>query len=142
MYHRALSTTPLVHIVLGKFKKKRVRCSVPECIHAGPRRFDTIEEKRTDVHIGIRMLEDAYQNQFDKVILVSGDSDLVPALNVIKFRFPSKQIIVYVPTRNPIRGAAVELRSAADKNRNLPLKSSTVSAVSCPVSRWCRSAPH
>ena len=83
--------------------------------------FDALEEKRTDVHIGIHMLDDAYQNRCEKQILVSGDSDLVPALNVIKSRFPSKEIIVYVPTRNPIRGAAVELRSAADKDRNLPL---------------------
>ena len=67
------------------------------------------------------MLDDAYQNRCDRQILVSGDSDLVPALNVIKSRFPSKEIIVYVPTRNPIRGAAVELRSAADKDRDLPL---------------------
>ena len=67
------------------------------------------------------MLDDAYQNRFEKLVLVSGDSDLVPALNVIKSRFPKKQIIVYVPTRNPIRGAAVELRSAADKDRDLPL---------------------
>jgi len=30
-------------------------------------------------------------------------------------------VLVYVPSRNPVRGAAVELRSAADRHRNLPL---------------------
>jgi hypothetical protein len=48
-------------------------------------------------------------------------SDLVPAVNMVKTRFPAKQITVYVPSRNPVRGAAVELRAAADKNRDLPL---------------------
>ena len=67
------------------------------------------------------MLDDAYQNRCGTLILVSGDSDLVPAFNVIKSRFPNETIIVYVPTRNPIRGAAVELRSAADRDRDLPL---------------------
>lgn len=121
IYLRALATLRLVNVVLGKFKKKRIRCCVAACVHSGGRMFDATEEKRTDVHIGIHMLDDAYQNRCDNLILVSRDSDLVPALNVIKARFPDKQITVYVPTRNPIRGAAVELRWAADKDRDLPL---------------------
>lgn len=48
-------------------------------------------------------------------------SDLVPVVNMVKTRFPAKQITVYVPSRNPVRGAAVGLRAAADKNRDLPL---------------------
>ena len=58
----------------------------------------------------------------DIFVLVSGDSDLVPAVDWIKTVAPSKQVIVYVPTRHPLRGAAVELRAAADKARNLPLE--------------------
>jgi hypothetical protein len=33
----------------------------------------------------------------------------------------AKRSIVYVPSRSAIRGAAVELRAAADKDRTLPL---------------------
>ena len=36
-------------------------------------------------------------------------------------RYPEKQVIVYVPSRNPIRGQATELRTSADKDRTLPL---------------------
>ncbi len=53
---------------------------------------------------------------------VSGDSDLVPAVHMVKGRFPQKRITVYVPTNNPVRGYAVELRAAAHKNRDLPLQ--------------------
>lgn len=123
-YLRALATLPRVTVIQGRYKKKRVKCGV---IHASctvqppDRLFFTPEEKRTDVNIGIFMLDDAYQGLYEHAILVSGDSDLVPAVNMIRTRFPNKQVTVYVPSRNPVRGAAVELRAAATKNRDLPL---------------------
>jgi uncharacterized LabA/DUF88 family protein len=121
-YLRALETLPLVEIVLGQFKVKRVKCQVQACTFTGARRFATQEEKRTDVNIAVRMLDDAYQDMGDRFVVVSGDSDLVPAVSQIKTRFPGKEIIVYVPARNRARGAAVELRGASDRHRSLPLE--------------------
>lgn len=121
VYLRALETCPKVHIVLGKFKNKNLTCRVASCTYSGPRRYVAAEEKRTDVSIAVHLVDDAYQDAADRFVVISGDSDLVPALNVTKLRFPEKQLIVYVPTRNTARGAAVELRSAADKNRTFPL---------------------
>jgi len=46
--------------------------------------------------------------------------DHVPAITAEKELCPDQQVIVYVPTRNRVCGAAVELRSAADKDRTLP----------------------
>jgi uncharacterized LabA/DUF88 family protein len=120
-YLRALETRPLVSIVLGKFKRKAVRCSVTRCSFDGQRDFKVPEEKRTDVNIGLHMLDDAYRDRCDTFVVVSGDSDLVPAVDMVKQRFPKKKIVVYVPTRSKIRGAALELRNAADKHRDLPL---------------------
>lgn len=121
-YLKALETLPLVSVVLGRYKDKTVRCLVNACtVNSSGRFFNTQEEKRTDVNIAVSMLDDAYQKLANHLIVVSGDSDLVPAVNLIKFRFPHIKITVYVPARNPVRGAAVELRSAADKHRDLPL---------------------
>jgi uncharacterized LabA/DUF88 family protein len=120
-YLLALATSPKVDVVLGKFKRKQVTCRVGGCSYSGSRAFETTEEKRTDVNIAIQMLDDVLHDRTDRVVLVSGDSDLVPAIELIKTRSPATQIVVYVPTRNPIRGAAVELRSVADKNRTFPL---------------------
>jgi 6-hydroxy-3-succinoylpyridine 3-monooxygenase len=121
-YLRALQTLSLVDVVRGRYKKKSVKCLVQICsVPDRDRMFGTQEEKRTDVNIAVSMLDDAYQGLCDHLIVVSGDSDLVPAVNMVKTRFPAKQVTVYVPSRNPIRGAAVELRAAADKNRDLPL---------------------
>jgi hypothetical protein len=87
----------------------------------GQPQFTVPEEKRTDVNIAIQMLDDAYQDSCDQFVLVSGDSDLVPGVNRLKIRFPKKQVTVYVPSRDPARGAAVELRASADQHRNFPL---------------------
>jgi uncharacterized LabA/DUF88 family protein len=82
--------------------------------------FDTCEEKRTDVNIAVYMLDDAYNDKCDNFVLVSGDSDLVPPIKMIRHRFPTKQVIVYVPAQHPTRSHAVELRSSANLSRNLP----------------------
>jgi 6-hydroxy-3-succinoylpyridine 3-monooxygenase len=119
----ALATRPLVQPILGNFKRKRVRCGYQQCsVAGGPARlFDVHEEKRTDVNIAVYMLDDAYQDACDNFVLVSGDSDLVPAVKMIRYRFPKKRIIVYVPAQVPQRGAAVELRTSAHAHRLLPL---------------------
>jgi 6-hydroxy-3-succinoylpyridine 3-monooxygenase len=121
-YLKALSTTPLVDVILGKFKRKTLKCGVATCNAVGPKFYDTREEKRTDVNIAIFMLDDAYRDQCDQLIIFSGDSDLVPAVNMVRLRFPQKRIVVYVPTRNPTRGAAVELRTSAHVHKTLPLQ--------------------
>jgi uncharacterized LabA/DUF88 family protein len=120
-YLQALATLPSVSIVLGKYKTKHIKCTVPTCLHPGPRVFVSQEEKRTDVNIAVSMLDDVTQGLCERMIVVSGDSDLVPALARVKVRKPATEIIVYIPARNATRGAAVELRSEADKDRTLPL---------------------
>lgn len=122
-YLKALETLPLVNVVRGRYKNKSVKCSVQKICNVsdGDRFFSIPEEKRTDVNIAVSMLDDAYQNLCDHLIVVSGDSDLVPAVSMVRTRFPEKIVTVYVPSRNPIRGAAVELRASANKDRDLPL---------------------
>jgi len=121
-YLRALETLPLVETTLGRFKTKRIRCRVSACRMSGPRRFTWPEEKRTDVTIGVQMVDDAYQEEADRLILVSGDSDLVPAVSLVRERFPEKEVLVYIPSRDPTRGAAVELRNSANRAKLLPLQ--------------------
>lgn len=119
IYLKALATNPLVEVILGKFKMKNVKCGVPGCTIVN-KWYLTPEEKRTDVNIAVFLLDDAYQDLCDQFIIFSGDSDLVPAVNMVRQRFPKKKIIVYVPSQNPIRGAAVELRTSAHVARTLP----------------------
>jgi len=129
-YLEALKTTPLVEVHLGKFHRRPVPCEVRRCRFSGPRRFDRREEKRTDVHIGVRMLDDAYQDACDHLVLVTGDSDQVPAIERVQERFPLKQISVYVPVtddsgsdaKKEERGKFRELGSVTKNAKPLSLK--------------------
>lgn len=121
-YFRALRTLERVSIVLGKYKRREVRCSVRNWPFHGRSSFSGFrgeahrcEHRPANAH---RCLED----NCDKLIVVSGDSDLVPAIRAVKRVDRKKQTIVYVPHRTPQRGAAKELRDAADRNSSLPLK--------------------
>jgi len=121
-YLRALATLPLVAVYLGKFTESTINCGVTACTHAGRRNFTRQLEKGTDVNIAVQMLNDAYQDRCDQLVLVTADSDLAPALRIIRETFPDKKTFVYVPPgSNNERGAAVELRAAAHRNKTLPL---------------------
>jgi 6-hydroxy-3-succinoylpyridine 3-monooxygenase len=131
-YLRALATFPLISVTCSNHKNKKVTCRVAACTFPGDRVFQTAEEKRTDVELALQMLDDAYQDHCDRFILVSGDSDLVPAVE--RVRGMGKEVVVYVPARrDDLRGAAVELRAAADRAKTLPLNLLRLSHLPDPV---------
>ena len=73
------------------------------------------EEKRTDVNMAVRLLEDAYDDRFDLAIVVSADSDLVAPIEAVRRRFGDKRVMVAFP---PHRRSA-RLRRAADATHHL-----------------------
>ncbi len=80
-------TTP----VLGQFKKKDRKC--PNCRH----KWIGYEEKETDVNIASFLIDLAYQDAFDRALVISNDSDLVPAIRMVRKRFPLKRITTIAP---------------------------------------------
>ena len=50
--------------------------------------YQTYEEKRTDVNIAIKILEDAFLWKYERAIIMSWDSDIVPAIESVKKNFP------------------------------------------------------
>lgn len=121
VYLDAIATYPLVEITYGLFKKKDLRCKVSNCLSTHKKIYSTYEEKGTDVNIATSMLDDAYQGKCERIILVSGDSDLVPAVNLIKKNFPHIEVTVYIPATHADRGAAKQLRESADKDKTLKI---------------------
>lgn len=67
-------------------------------------------EKKTDVNIAVEMMTDAFRDEFDTALLISADSDLVPAVLAIRRLFSDKRIVVAFP---PAR-QSMELANAAD----------------------------
>jgi uncharacterized LabA/DUF88 family protein len=78
-------------VVRGKYLSKIVEC--PKCKYAIPRP----EEKKTDVNLAIRMIGDCLENKTDIIVLISGDSDLLPPLEFFQRKYPQKKIRVYFP---------------------------------------------
>lgn len=81
-------------IVRGKYLEKHIICPYCKGDISRP------EEKKTDVNISIRMVEDCVMGATDIVALVSADSDLVPPIELIQRRFPGIGIKVYFPPSN------------------------------------------
>lgn len=101
----ALCARGRIRIDFGHFLAKPVSC------HKCGNRWQKNEEKKTDVNLAVRLLDDAYDDRFDVAIIVSGDSDLVPPIESVSARFPDKRLIAaFPPQRN-----STELRRVADK---------------------------
>lgn len=50
-------------------------------------RYCTYEEKRTDVNIAVKIVEDAFLWKYDKAFIMSWDSDIIPAIQSVKKNF-------------------------------------------------------
>ena len=105
-----------VTVHLGIFKRKTVYCQ--GCKNTSP----AWEEKETDVHLAVRMVADAFQDKFDKAILISADSDLLPPVRTIRSCVPGKNIFVVAPPKRMGRARALQAAYEIPKgkvNRNL-----------------------
>jgi uncharacterized LabA/DUF88 family protein len=60
-----------------------------------------LEEKQTDVNIALQLYRDAVLKHCDHAVLVSSDSDLMPALAFLKQDFPDYPIGLILPRREP-----------------------------------------
>ena len=93
--------------VLGKFKEKDRKCS--KCGY----QWVAHEEKETDVNIALALLNLAYQNKYDRAFLITNDSDLAPAIHMVRAYFPQKQITTIVPPQ--CRHSNELIKASSDK---------------------------
>ena len=98
-YLKALKSTPKVAVVYGKFQLRDVTCR-SEC----KQKHKVAEEKKTDVNIAVNLMNDAIKNHVERIVIVSGDSDLEPAVEWIRKNYPSIKISVYIPCIEDERG--------------------------------------
>lgn len=93
IYLSAIKSTP-AHIIYGHYKSKNKSCR--RCGHS----WQTNEEKMTDVNIAVQMITGAVQNTYDRAILISGDSDLVPPIKTVQDIFNKKVFVAFPPNRH------------------------------------------
>lgn len=80
-----------VEFIEGHFKKKDRYCKRCKAFWVAH------EEKETDVNIGIHLLNDAYKDIFDHAFVLTADSDISPAIRMVKENFPNKFIYILNP---------------------------------------------
>lgn len=80
-----------IQVIYGEFKRKQRKCSICQ------KKFWTREEKQTDVNIAIKLFQMAIEEKYDKAIIISGDTDLIPAVEAVRSSFPGKELGVVIP---------------------------------------------
>lgn len=82
---------PKFILQLGKYLKKKETCR--KCGNT----YDKFEEKETDVRIATTIVRDVVLDRCDISIIVSADSDLKPAIELIRDYKQSHKIYTYFP---------------------------------------------
>jgi uncharacterized LabA/DUF88 family protein len=102
-YLKALGSLPNLQIIYGRYELRPQECpycrSAQTCSQCGLPQEKHIE-KKTDVNIAVELVTDAVYRNFDVAILISGDSDLTPALmRARQFAKGSIFMVAYPPNR-------------------------------------------
>ena len=91
-----------VKFIPGQFKKKFLKCKV---CHA---RYQTHEEKETDVNIGIHLIRDAFEDQFDRALVITADTDIRSAVDMARSIAGTKSIDVVSPPKRMGRSRSLK----------------------------------
>jgi uncharacterized LabA/DUF88 family protein len=110
-YLEALRTLPLVHVHVGKFhKSKREVALVTPPSGISVRQTAYIwQEKQSDVALAVQLLGEAMRGEVDSLVLMTNDSDFIPAVRAVKTLTDSSVGVI-----SPDKTISVELAKEAD----------------------------
>jgi uncharacterized LabA/DUF88 family protein len=135
-YLDALRTREKLEIILGRFQPDS-----KECDHCGHKAYHP-QEKKTDVNIATNLICDAIEDRYDTALLITGDSDLVPALQAVKRLRPEKRLVVVFPPNrrsmelaNSSGGPPIQIWETMLRQNRLPdsIKREGLPDITCPV---------
>lgn len=91
LFFQANKTNQKFFLHLGKYSTKPIECV--KCKHKTSKH----EEKKTDVAIASKIIRNVVMDKCDISILVSADTDVIPALELVRELNPLHKIFVYFP---------------------------------------------
>jgi len=91
-YFDALGTLPRVKMIYGIFQPRTVTCR-SDC----KAQYVIQEEKKTDVNLAVEIIDDAVREACEHMIVVSGDSDIQPAVEWVARNRSAIKLTVLVP---------------------------------------------
>jgi uncharacterized LabA/DUF88 family protein len=99
----------ITRLHVGRFQVKSLSCR--QCGHTRV----SHEEKESDVSLAVQLVEDAALDAFDHALIVSGDSDMTPAIRSVRRITPSKRLVAVFPPRR----SSVTLQGAVHATLNI-----------------------
>jgi len=86
VYLRALQTLPNFEIIYGYYLSHVVTMPLAKPPLLGSRFVEVIktEEKGSDVNLAVHMLNDGYQAKYELAVIISNDSDLLSAVQIVQ----------------------------------------------------------
>ena len=146
VYLRTLASIDVLEIVEGYYNRNKAwmpaagaRCRACGEATDGRVRIVKLEEKRTDVNIATDMPYDAFSGSADSFALLSGDSDFIAPLDLIRRRF-GKQTIVFDP-REQFSDICYHASYYAHIPRDLPARCQLPDVVPLPNGRTVHRPP-
>lgn len=109
-YLDALNAHSSAEVIFGKFYHRTRRC------HRCQAEWTHHEEKMTDSAIASHIVADAFLDDFDAAVLVGGDTDILPAIKMVRRHFPAKRLEAWFPPKR--KNQAVADRCDDDGNIN------------------------
>jgi uncharacterized LabA/DUF88 family protein len=89
-----------VDVQIGNFAKRDMHYSSGKGSYYRSK-WRRYEEKQTDVGIAVSLVNDAHLNKFDRALVISLDTDMLPAFKIIQSEFPAKHIVCVAPPSRP-----------------------------------------
>jgi hypothetical protein len=110
-----------VEVTLGNFKQ-----TVIDCKRQCQLPFNKYEEKKSDVNLGMGVIESFLMDDVDCAVIVTGDTDQVATIEAVRKFFPAKKIGVLLPAyrqNHDLRIVAdfyMEIKAEHYENNQLP----------------------
>lgn len=82
-----------IKIYYGNYQDGATECN--RCGHI----WRTAKEKMTDVNIATKIIADAFRDEYDMALLISGDSDLTPPIREVHDLFKGKRVFIAFPPK-------------------------------------------
>ena len=141
IYINAISSVDRVSITEGYYNRNKIwlphlseKCKTCDDSRDGMAHVMKFEEKRSDVNLTSALLSDAFRNAADCFVLVSGDSDYITPVDIVRFEL-LKSVLVFNPRTDRPSDLRYHASYYAHIPRDLPAKCQLPEVVTLPNGR-------
>ncbi len=147
IYLKTISQCNGVSVVEGFYNRNKIwlphlseKCKACPDSRDGFARVMKFEEKRSDVNLTSALLADAFRDAADCFVLVSGDSDYIAPVDIVRFEL-KKPILVFNPRIDRQSDLQYHASYYAHIPRDLPAKCQLPEVVTLPNGRTIHRPP-